>query len=73
MNQCEGQISLFNSVPKEEIFPCDTCGYQIQGCCDYPCTSDDYCVLGDKKNPPKARVRAWRLGGKRCPGRKADV
>lgn len=34
--------------------PCDTCGYIKQGCCDYPCTPDDYCVLGDKWIPAKA-------------------
>ena len=33
--------------------PCDTCGYIKQGCCDYPCTPDDYCVLGDKWIPTK--------------------
>lgn len=27
---------------------CDTCGYLEKGCCDYPVTPDDYCVLGDK-------------------------
>jgi len=31
--------------------PCDTCGYIKQGCCDYPCTPDDYCVLGNKYIP----------------------
>ena len=31
--------------------PCDTCGYIKQGCCDYPCTPDDYCVLGNKWIP----------------------
>lgn len=54
MKGCEGQISLFDIfVPpkKEDVLPCDFCGYQVQGCCDYPCTPDDYCVLGDKKIP----------------------
>lgn len=31
--------------------PCDTCGYIKQSCCDYPCTPDDYCTLGDKWIP----------------------
>lgn len=31
--------------------PCDSCGYCVQGCCDYPFTPDDYCVLGDKCIP----------------------
>lgn len=50
MKQCEGQISLFILThKKDEPLPCDSCGYQVQGCCDYPVTPDDYCVLGDKK------------------------
>ncbi len=32
-------------------FPCDDCGYDVKGCCDYPETPDDYCVCGDKKIP----------------------
>lgn len=54
MKGCEGQISLFDLIeppPQEELLPCDTCGYIKQGCCDYPCTPDDYCVLGDKWIP----------------------
>lgn len=27
-------------------FPCDTCGHDIQGCCDYD-TKDLYCTMGD--------------------------
>jgi len=48
-----GQISLFEFIdpPKENLplpLPCDDCGYQVQGCCDYPIAPEDYCVLGDK-------------------------
>ena len=32
-------------------FPCDDCGYDVKGCCDYPETPDDYCVCGNKKIP----------------------
>lgn len=32
-------------------FPCDDCGYDINNCCSYPETPDDYCVCGDKKIP----------------------
>lgn len=50
----KGQMSLFDFIeppPEEELLPCDSCGHQVQGCCNYPCTPDDYCVLGDKKIP----------------------
>jgi hypothetical protein len=36
-----------NTVDEPDI-PCDTCGYEVQGCCDYTNTEDDYCVLGSK-------------------------
>lgn len=51
--ECEGQISIFDIIDpeKSEGLPCDSCGYCVQGCCDYPCTKDDYCILGDKKIP----------------------
>ncbi len=32
-------------------FPCDNCSHDVQGCCDYPDTADDYCVQGDKQVP----------------------
>lgn len=53
MKQIEGQISIFDILnsKEEEVLPCDSCGYQVKGCCDYPCTPDDYCVLGDKWIP----------------------
>lgn len=31
--------------------PCDDCGYDNNGCCNYPDTPDDYCVMGDKQIP----------------------
>lgn len=31
--------------------PCDNCGYDDNGCCNYPDTPDDYCVMGDKQIP----------------------
>lgn len=54
MKDIAGQISLFDIIepPKaQEQLPCDNCGYIVQGCCDYPCTPDDYCILGDKWIP----------------------
>ncbi len=35
-------------------FPCDGCGYDKNGCCNYPETKDDYCVLGDKRVPAES-------------------
>lgn len=32
-------------------FPCDNCGYDEKGCCNYPETPDDFCVMGDKQVP----------------------
>lgn len=57
MKQIEGQISIFDFIEKpkekEQIFlPCDTCGYDINGCCDYDYIANhDYCRLGDKWIP----------------------
>lgn len=59
--QCEGQISIFDLIsPKESEsdFPCDHCGYCAHGCCGYPCTPDDYCILGNKKIP-KVKPGDW--------------
>lgn len=51
--ECKGQISLFELMeePADETLTlaCDTCGYCKKGCCSYPNTPDDHCVLGDKK------------------------
>lgn len=35
-------------------FPCDNCAHDVGGCCDYPDTTDDYCVCGDKQVPVDA-------------------
>lgn len=32
-------------------FPCDNCGYDEKGCCNYPETPDNFCVMGDKQVP----------------------
>ncbi len=45
---------IFNEVKENEVkktFPCDNCGYDDNGCCNYPDTPDDYCVMGDKQIP----------------------
>lgn len=60
MKQIAGQINLFDILvpPRAELLPCDSCGHLVQGCCDYPVTPDDYCVLGDKKIP-KVKPGDW--------------
>lgn len=42
---------IATSQSEEDAFPCDGCGYDDAGCCGYPGTKDDYCVLGDKRIP----------------------
>ena len=45
---------IFNEVKENKVkktFPCDDCGYDKHGCCNYPDTPDDYCVMGDKQIP----------------------
>lgn len=54
--ECEGQLSIFDFIerpePIEDHLPCDTCGYDVKGCCDYDYINNhDYCVLGDKWIP----------------------
>lgn len=39
------------SDEKSSDFPCDNCGYDNKGCCDYPDSQEDYCVMGDKQIP----------------------
>ncbi len=41
---------LANDMDTETGLPCDICGYDVQGCCDYN-TADDYCISGDKWKP----------------------
>lgn len=36
-----------------DTLPCDNCVYDKNGCCDYPNTAEDYCVMGDKQIPKK--------------------
>lgn len=40
--------TIVGNIPE---LPCDTCGYIKKGCCDYPSTPYDYCVLGNKWIP----------------------
>lgn len=44
------QLSLFPPPPVKP-FPCDTCGYEVKWCCNYPETPNDFCVMGDKWRP----------------------
>lgn len=40
---------IFNNAMND--FPCANCKYDARGCCNYPETDDDYCVLGNKRIP----------------------
>lgn len=42
---------FFKKNDDKEAFPCDDCGYDKHGCCNYPDAPDDYCVMGNKKKP----------------------
>lgn len=35
-------------IDQDTTLPCDTCGWDVQGCCNYDSSEDDYCVKGDK-------------------------
>lgn len=67
--QIPGQMSLFDYIdePKpadEWTLPCDTCGHDIKGCCDYDYINNhDYCVLGDKWIPkaPEPKVCTFSM------------
>lgn len=52
-------------VGEMPTLPCDTCGYCVKGCCDYPCTPDDYCILGDK-HIPKTQESKCKYSGHAC-------
>lgn len=46
------QMHLFDFIERPKTgFPCDDCIYDIKGCCNYPDTKDDFCVMGDKRVP----------------------
>ena len=47
-----GNCAKWQECPyRETDFPCDSCQHDVNGCCDYPDTPDDYCVMGDKQVP----------------------
>lgn len=61
MKQIDGQMSLFDFIaetkPEPELLPCDTCGHDIKGCCDYDYIKNhDYCVLGSKWIPKEKPI-----------------
>lgn len=64
MIDIQGQMSMFEFMEQPQTkkadieLPCDSCGYAAQGCCGYPVTPDDYCVLGDKRIP-KVKPGDW--------------
>ena len=54
--ELDGQMSIFDFIPEpkpvnEYALPCDTCGYDVKGCCDYDYHQGDFCRLGDKWKP----------------------
>ncbi|MDF2611450.1 MAG: hypothetical protein K0R92_2924, partial [Lachnospiraceae bacterium] len=57
-NNCDDKFNYW--VPKivkpdqTDILLCDTCAREVQGCCDYPNTKDDYCVKGNKWQPKES-------------------
>lgn len=56
MRQIDGQLSIFDFIPEPEDpnewrLPCDTCKYDVKGCCAYDFPLGDFCRLGDKWEP----------------------
>lgn len=48
-------------IKHQSDFPCDNCGYDDNGCCDYPDTPDDYCICGDKQIPKDEKTPPHRI------------
>ena len=70
MKQIKGQMSLFDFMPKPApvdgwALPCDTCGYDVNGCCNYDYHQGDYCRLGDKWKPKEEKV-VCQFSGHTC-------
>lgn len=42
---------MSNSTYYQEYFCCDTCNYDIKGCCSYDEPLGKYCVLGNAYKP----------------------
>ncbi len=42
--------SVIETIEAGNALPCDTCGYDVQGCCDYD-NEDMHCVCGDAWKP----------------------
>lgn len=51
--ETESETAETVEVVLDEDDPCKTCGHCNVGCCDYPETEDDYCIMGDKWVPQK--------------------
>lgn len=56
MRQIDGQMSIFDFIPEpdpvdEWELPCDTCKFDVKGCCAYNRPLGDFCRLGDKWQP----------------------
>lgn len=52
----KNQLSLLEAIDDEifnrdmnELFICTNCKYEVNGCCNYPDTENDYCIMGNKK------------------------
>lgn len=44
------ESEIVNDVDEAVLLPCDTCGWDIKGCCDYD-NEDMYCIDGDAWKP----------------------
>ena len=42
-------------------FVCDTCAYDVQGCCDYDEPLGRYCVLGSAYKPKDNQITIFDL------------
>lgn len=63
-------MNIFDFLGKpekeESDFPCDGCKHDNKtGCCDYN-TADDYCVLGDKREPVEEEKPVCKFSGHSC-------
>lgn len=47
-----------DTVEKDD-FPCNNCEHDNNGCCDYPDTPDDYCIMGDKQVPIEKNLKTY--------------
>ena len=66
--QIQGQMSIFDFIPEpdpvdEWALPCDTCRFDVHGCCDYNMPLGDFCRLGDKWQPKEEKIHPVDIMG----------